>query len=262
MSVASSVPPAYLTAEHVSAVLDICGYRGVSVRLAGGCLLSPGCAVSVQLGDKVAVDQGGDLCLTIRCSLRFNGAANHAVGATYWKIHRPLHRPAGSDRFGLALEADLILADGITIADILGYDGAAYPHLRLLIADGRDTLQRDLRIDRAVRDDAVGPTLRIEARLFGDLISGRSGLVVPSRFATSERHQRIASAACDWLMDEALPDLSRAVRAVIPNCSGSNRRLQAVCAISPPLSENPAPQAAPAGNVNIPSIIPNLELMR
>jgi len=63
-------------------------------------------------------------------------------------------------------------------------------------------------------------------------------------------------------MDEALPDLAHAVRAVIAKSSGSNRRLRPACTISPPLSENPAPQAAPAGNVNIPSIIPNLELMR
>jgi hypothetical protein len=262
MSIASSVLASFLTAEHVNGVLDVCGYRGVAVRLGGGRLLAPGCAVALQFGDEVTVDDGGELRLRIRCSLRINGAADHAVRATYWQIHQSLQRPSGPDRLGLALEADLILADGIAIADVLAYGGAAYRHLRLLIADGRDTLERDLRIDRLARDDAAGPALHIEARLFGDLISGRSGLVLSSRSATSEQHRRITSAACDWLMDEALPDLARAVRAIIQNRSGSSRRLQAACAMAPPLSENPAPLAAPGGNIDISPILPNLELAR
>src|SRR6202043_330930 len=130
MSIASSVPASFLTAEHVNGVLDVCGYRGVAVRLGGGRLLAPGCAVALQFGDEVTVDDGGELRLRIRCSLRINGAADHAVRATYWQIHRSLQRPSGPDRLGLALEADLILADGIAIADSMAYGGAADRHLR------------------------------------------------------------------------------------------------------------------------------------
>src|ERR1700676_3090896 len=122
MSIASSVPASFLTAEHVNGVLDVCGYRGVAVRLGGGRLLAPGCAVALQFGGEVAVDDGRELRLLI------TGAADHAVRATYWQIHRSLQRPSGPDRLGLALEADLILADGIAIADVLAYGGAAYRH--------------------------------------------------------------------------------------------------------------------------------------
>src|ERR1700676_3231885 len=118
MSIASSVPASFLTAEHVNGVLDVCGYRGVAVRLGRGRLLAPGCAVALQFGDEVAVDDGGELRLRIRCSLRIDGRANHRGGATVWEVPRSLQRPSGPDRLGLALEADLILADGIAIADV------------------------------------------------------------------------------------------------------------------------------------------------
>src|SRR3984893_11941081 len=131
MSIASSVPASFLTAEHVNGVLDVCGYRGVAVRLGGGRLLAPASAVELQFGDEVAVDDGGELRLRIRCSLRINGAADHAVRATYWQIHRSLQRPSGPDRLGLALEADLSLAAGIANADGLSHVGRAQ-ELRLL----------------------------------------------------------------------------------------------------------------------------------
>ena len=260
MSIASPVPAPTLRPEHVDAMLDASVYRSTAVRLAGTRLLSPGCAVSLQLGDQVALDAGGEMGLTIRGSLRINGAARHAVGATYWQIRRPPHRPAGSHRFSFALETDLILASGVVLADVVALGGEAFRHLHRLIADGRETLLHELPIDTTAPDDAPGPALRIEARLLGDLVSGRSGLVAAGGTKISARHQRITSAACDWLIDEVLPELARAFRAVICQASSSQPSGGASGdrAAGPHPTEIPSPVAAPTGNADCPSIIPEL----
>ncbi len=150
----------------------------------------------------------------------------------------------------MALDADLILAKNVTIADTLARGRDVYRHLRLLIADARDTLG-ELRLDESGRADAAaGPALRIEARLLGDLISGRSGVVAGngSRSRISVRYRRITNAACGWLLDEALPNLARAVAAVIPQARVARRARSAR-----PLQD---PSAAADGGLNDPPIVP------
>jgi hypothetical protein len=251
-----------LGAEHfVSEVLEACGCGSVAVRVAGTRMLAPGCAVSLQFGDEVAEVADGGICLTIRGGIKINGAADYTVGATRWQVRMPERRLAASDQLSVTLEADLILANDVTIAEGLARGREAYRELRLLIADARDTLA-ELNLERAASDAAPGPALRLEARLFGDLICGRSGLVAGRTSAISARHRRIMNAACDWLAQQALPDLARAVRAVIrqvgPSPVGAARADLARDKAQP----HRRPQDCESGGAGDPSIVPALEPIR
>ncbi len=201
-----------LTADRVSAVIEACGYRSVAAVIAGSRTLPPGCAVSLQFGDEITVAADGEACLTIRCSLRINGEDDLVAGVTCWQIRKSVRRAIATDRPGLAIDADLLLGSGVTLADILMHGGDACRHLHRLIADARDTL-RNLTIDDAPGDG--GPAMRIEASFFGDLAVGRSGVVPNGGSGISARHGWMTGAACDWLVDALLPDLARAVRATI-----------------------------------------------
>ena len=208
------------------AVLEVCGYRSTAVMLAGRHSLSPGCTLSLQFGDHIAVGVGGAKRLTIRCSVQINGSDDRVGGVTYWQIHKLFRPPVGPERIGIAIEADLILGRGIRLADVPARGGEAYRHLRMLIADARATL-RDLRIDERAHREGDGPVVRIEAKFLGGLAAGRSGLVASAEPRTSShgarthgartttRHLRMTEAACDCLSDDILPDLARAVRGMI-----------------------------------------------
>lgn len=261
MTVPAAAP--LLRAERLlSEVLDACHYRSTVVRLAGVRPLAPGCALSLQFGDQVSSTASGELCLTIRCGLQINGAADYAVGATCRQIRLTVQRHAGAERLNLALEADLILASNFTMTDALARGREIYRSLRLLIADARDTVN-ELAFDKSARDDTPGPAVRIEARLLGDLISGRSGVVAAKGSGISSRQRRITSAACDWLADQALPDLARAVRDAIRQANPPLRRPVQAGAGEGPSSlqdgksgDNPDGQS---GAGDDPSIVPSLE---
>jgi hypothetical protein len=244
-----------LLAEHLNGVLDACHYRGVAVELAGKRSLAPGCSVLLQFGDRLATLNDGGLCLTIRCGLQINGAVEHTVGATYWQVQMPPRRLVGPDRLSIAIEGDLILAGDMAIADALARGRDTYRHLRVLIADARDTLG-ELRLDESGRDDATGPVLRVEARLLGDLVCGRSGLVAGKGSRVSARRRRVTDAACGFLLERALPDLARAVAGAIPQARDPRHAPTTVC----PLSE---PAATACGErQDDPSIVPDLELVQ
>jgi hypothetical protein len=224
-SIASLHPAPCLSEERMRAVLEVCGYRSTAVMLAGRHSLSPGCTLSLQFGDHIAVGVGGAKRLTIRCSVQINGSDDRVGGVTYWQIHKLFRPPVGPEGIGIAIEADLILGRGIRLADVPARGGEAYRHLRMLIVDARATL-RDLRIDERAHREGDGPVVRIEAKFLGGLAAGRSGLVASTEPRTSShgartttRHLRMTEAACDCLSDDILPDLARAVRGMILQAS-------------------------------------------
>jgi hypothetical protein len=217
--------------------------------------LSRGCAVSLQFGDQIVAGGNGTTRLTIRCSLQVNGEDDRAAGVTCWQIRKSFYRRVGLERLEFAIEADVILGSGITLADVLAHGRDVYRHLRLLIADARDTL-RDLPVAGGSPNGAASPVLLIEAKFLGDLAVGRSGLVASSMPDPSSRHLRMTAAACDWLKDGVLPDLARAVRAMILQVSSSLPvRPQAdVMAES-----RPCPTDSPINFTATPPIVPALE---
>ncbi len=202
-----------LTDDHIRTVLAAGGYRSAVTSVRGIRSLPSGCAMALQFGDQVTVGESGSPSLTIQCSLRINGEEERSDNVTRWRIEKWCPRSAGADAFDLAITADLVLGGAVTLADVASPGGDAYRHLRTLIADARDTLN-ELAVDQE-RPEMTGPTVRIEARQLGDLIAGRSGLIAPHRSHVSSRYLRMTHAACDWLGNEVLPDLARAVRRVI-----------------------------------------------
>jgi hypothetical protein len=104
--------------------------------------------------------------------------------------------------------------------------------------------------------------LRIEARQLGDLFSGRSGIVAGNNASISARHRRIMSATCGWLAHQALPDLARAIRAVVRQASLSLGRA-ALAGVAPDNTEpHPWSPSHQTGLADDPSIVPALEPIR
>jgi hypothetical protein len=220
-------PAPRLTVDRLHAVLETRGFQCAIVLLAGAHSLAPGCTVSLQFGDRIAIGAGGAMRLTIRCSVQINGGEVRARGVTYWQIRRLVSPPSGSDGLGIAIEADLILGGEIGLSKVPARVDHALSHLRRLIADARDTL-RDLPIDDRPGRCIEGSAVRIEAKFLGDLAAGRSGLVVSREPriaayspAMTTDHKRMTRAACNWLDDEVLPELAQAVRSMIPQAGAS-----------------------------------------
>ncbi len=213
-----------LTGERLRAGLEACGYRCDTALQPGSRSLPPGCTMSLQFGDRIAKDADGVTCLTVRCSIQINGTSEHVSGVTRWQVRKLVHAPAGPEKLCFAVEADLILGRDISLADILTNGGDVYRHLHMLIGDASATL-RDRSAENRRRSEAgavvSAPVMRIEARFFGDLAAGRSGLVAGGAGGCGHsaevvgRHLQITRAACDWLKDDILPDLASAIRRMV-----------------------------------------------
>jgi hypothetical protein len=217
--------------------------------------LSRGCAVSLQFGDQIVVDASGTTRLTIRSSLRVNGEDERAAGVMRWQIRKSFYRQVGSEQLEFAIEADVILGNGIALADVLAHGGNVYRHLRLLTTDARNTL-RDLHIADGTPNGAASPVLLIEAKFLGDLATGRSGLVASGKSDPSGCHLRMTAAACDWLKDDILPDLARAVRTMILQRS-SSLPLRSQADVT--TESRPCPNDRPISFAVTPPIVPALE---
>lgn len=223
-------------------------------RRAGIHWLSRGCAVSLQFGDQIVVGVNGTTRLTIRCSLRINGEDARVAGMTCWRIRKSFHGPIASEQIDIAVEADLILGNGIALADVLSQGRNVYRHLRPLIADARDTLL-DLPVAHSSANGSAAPVVLVEAKFLGDLAIGRSGLVASRKAVLSASQLRMTVAACDWLKDAMLPDLARAIRAMMQAIPSSRFQVQA----DPIIETDPWPQDHPIGAAGEPSIVPALE---
>jgi hypothetical protein len=267
----SLAPALLLTADHVSAVLDACGYSSTPVRLGNTAHLAAGCRVLLQFGDLIATDADGATCLTLRCSVVINGGEESASGVCCWQIRKVLPALIGPVRLNIAIEADLLLASGVRIEELLPHSAEIYQHLRLLIADMRATLL-ELPIDDEPNHDIDAPVLRIEASFLGDLAAGRSGIASARAAGARERsaaiarvthrHRHITTAACDCLLNGVLPELAQIIPGTDPhasthcsapqptateqNLASSSRPLASACAQSIDLASHPAtPPAEP-----------------
>jgi hypothetical protein len=232
MPIAPSHPPLapalLLTADHVSAVLDACGYSSTAVRLSGTAHLAAGCRVLLQFGDLIATDADGATCLTLRCSIVINGSEESVSGVCCWHIRKVLPALIGAVRLSIAIEADLLLGSGVLIEELLPHSDEIYRHLRLLIADMRATLH-ELPVDDEPGHDIDPPVLRIEANFLGDLAAGRSGIASARAAGARERsaaiarvthrHRHITTAACDCLLNGVLPELAQIIHGIDPHPS-------------------------------------------
>jgi hypothetical protein len=215
------------THEQLRAELEASGYRCSVASLSRGRPAAPGCTVVLQFGDKTTTNDDGVTCLTVRCGIELNGGIRPVGGgATHWRIRKEVDAPRAIPKLRFAIEADLILGEGISVADILrdGHGerrGDVYRHLHMLMADASITLH-DLSVHEQRADAGTlvaASVMRIEARYVGDLAAGRSGLAVGNGAkailqpaSVAMRHLRITRVACDWLKDDILPELASAVR--------------------------------------------------
>ncbi len=181
-----------------------------------------------------------------------------------WQIRQTFR---GQDAL-FAVEADLTLGSGIALADILGHGGDVYRHLRLLVADARETLHASAVVDGAPSGFA-DPAIRIEAKFVGDIAFGRSGLAGSRGSNISARHRRLSSGACDLIKDRLLPNLAHAVRTVILQADPSvlSGKAQVHRANAPVLlpsasRSNAMPHSRADASLDDTSIVPGLEPVR
>ena len=224
MPVSSSTAPVgsecVVTTDDLRRLLAACGYDSTVVD--GAKLAVPaGCSIALQFGEDIALGDDETARAAVRCKLAIGANHQHAGGASRWHIHKLIALSGDTDRFCVAIEAELLLGAGLTFGDTLLQGSKIFDHLRLLLADARETLHS---LPRSRRDDAQidGPTLRVEARFVGELAAGRTGLVRAgtgpgSRPGLAPRqisavNQRLLSAACTCVADQLIPDLSRALR--------------------------------------------------
>lgn len=269
MSMSPSVPTSYsaplqsddrLSAERLRAGLEACGYHCTTALLSGTHSLAPGCTVSLQFGDRIARDAGGETCLTVRCSIRINGSDERVRGMTRWQIRKQVPAPGGIPQLSFAIEADLITGGNVGLADVLAHGGDAYRHLHMLIADASLSLH-GLSIDDMHGNDAGDAVLaavkRIEARFFGDIAAGRSGLVAADHAGdfthpanVASRHLRMTRVACDWLKDDVLPDLASAIRRMVLQVQATSRYRLPANGATPQTPDNPGePQSWPRASL-------------
>jgi hypothetical protein len=217
----------HLSADHVRELLAAGGYRNASLAASERYGLPEGSAVSLQFGETVAGDHESGPRLTLRCNVALNGRKAYSGTATHWKVCKVVRFSMDDESANLMIEVDLVLGSRVLLDDIAAHGGDMFRHLRLLVADARETL---MSLPVGADADAARRALRIEARYVGDLATGRSGFVeVPAArdgrqktpgsrlraFRIASRDQLLIGAACDCLSGRILPDLARALRRLI-----------------------------------------------
>jgi hypothetical protein len=216
MPVSSSTAPVgperVLTTDDLRRLLADCGYDSTVVD--GAKLAVPaGCSIDLQFGEDIALGDGETARAAVRCKLAIGANHQRAGRASRWHIHKLVALSGDVDRFCVAIEAELLLGEGLVFGGTLARETKAFDHLQLLLADARETLQA---VPRIRRDDAQidRPVLRIEARFVGELAAGRSGLVRSGPGGSAPRQisavsQQLLSAACTCVADQLIPDLTR-----------------------------------------------------
>ncbi len=222
----------FLTSAQLRAGLEACGYHCTTALLSGAHAVVPGCSLVLQFGDTIVADGDGRRCLTVRCSIQINGGNECVRGVTSWRIRRTLPLTVEPEHWCLAIEADLVLAGDIALAAILDHGGHVYHHLHRLVDDADLTLC-DLAVDKRPGEKGEAPIVRIEARFFGDLVAGRSGLVAATAgpqgappALVAAQHPRLLGAVCDRLKDDVLPALAGAMRRMALQLQAGTRHIE------------------------------------
>ncbi|MGJ4944847.1 hypothetical protein ACQR1W_30085 [Bradyrhizobium sp. HKCCYLS1011] len=210
-----------LTPDRLRALLEASGFGSSMTVAPGRHVLAVGCSIVLQFGDEFVRDEAGVRKIKVKSSIVINGDERRADRVTRWEISRSMPAVAEDERFGIVVEADLLLGSVVPLEDRLISSEEALRHLRQLIADLQTTL-RGLPVNDRLGEDARLPSLRIEARFSGDIVVGRSGVVQipangrrPATPRTTAQHVRLGIATCDCLAEQVLPDILRAVQAVI-----------------------------------------------
>lgn len=211
----SSVSPREI--DHIQAALAARGYKSeLSLPLLKG-RLAAGSAISFQFGERIASGARGLPQLILKGAFQINADEAPSYGSVRLTVEKT--RTIWSDRpfelalnidLQLAIKADFSLPDELVLGSSAIQGAYAYHHLQGLVADSVQAVL-GLPIDKQ-SSASVGPAMRIEARLFGDLAIGRSGMVKPTEAAVSRNYQWHALAACDWLQERVLPELGLVMR--------------------------------------------------
>lgn len=218
--ITASAPEQSLTADRLGELLAASGYRCAMSVLRGSHVLPAGFSLALQFGDQTSRDAEGVERPTIKASIVLSGSDRRAgETTTRWQLGKFVPAFIGNTASGFAVEADVLLGAAVDIEEVLIRGGELMRHLRLLIQDARATLGA-LPVDSRLNAKANGPVMRIEARLAGGIVAGRSGVVRQAAGAgastrTAMPHILSGIAVCNCLDDQILPELARATRAAI-----------------------------------------------
>lgn len=198
--------------DILQAALAARGYRSEILSAFRSVELPAGCALATQFGDEVAVDPKGRTKVILNARFQINADAGPSAGLICLGVEKA-HQIGGERPFELTLklklqigvEADFCVPSELERGRSAIRRAESYAHIHSLLVDAHETV-RGLRVD-PLENALCGPAIWIEARFFGDIALGRTGVARSRKPAVSSNYVRYTSAACEWLQHRALPDL-------------------------------------------------------
>lgn len=234
--------------DILQAALAVRGYKSEILSAFRSVELPSGSALATQFGDEVAVDSRGRTRVILNARFQINADAGPSAGLICLGVEKA-HQIGGELPFELALklklqigiEADCCVPSELERGRSAIQRAESFAYLQSLLVDARETV-RSLRID-PLENAVCGPAIRIEARFFGDIALGRTGVMRSPKAAVSSDYVRYTSAVCEWLQDRALPDLRSVLDAL-------SRKERFVITDRPALLGNQTPSSLPFRDAN------------
>ena len=210
--------------DIIQAALAARGYKSGILSAFRSVELPAGSSLALQFGDEVPRGLKGLPTVILNCTCQINADDGPSAGLICLGVEK-VHQVRSEQSFDLALKLKLrvgIEADFHVPSELVRGESAiqraeSYVYLESLLADAHETVT-SLRID-PLENTLCGPAIRIEARLFGDIALGRTGVIRSPKAVVSSDYVRHASAACEWLRHRVLPEL----RSVIHELTGKSR---------------------------------------
>jgi hypothetical protein len=209
-----------VTADCLRSALQERGYDCKTSQLPRGELPPPGLSMVVQFGDTITVSAGKP-ALVVRCGVQMSDGRSRDVAR--WKIQKTI-AVTEPQPFSIVIEADVVVSNRMVLSEVLSDEDDIYWHIGVLFNDLHGTL---MTVPVSGRTAGEIPAARIEARFFGDVAAGRSGL---AREVKGDRNLSLGSrqilqimrTGCDFLRAEVFPELAGVIRGSVARTEESD----------------------------------------
>lgn len=229
--------------DILQAALAARGYKSGIVSAFRSVQLPAGSALAIQFGDEISVPSKGLPKIILNGTCQINADDAPSAGVICLGVEKAYQVRDGRP-FDLVLKLKILVGIGadLQVAHELEFGKSAihrresHVYLQSLVADALQTVG-SLRIDPR-ETTSCGRAMRIEARLFGDIALGRTGVIRSCNAGVSSDYVRYVSAACEWLQQQVLPDL----RSILDELAGKAR---SIMTYRPALLDNQKPSSLP-----------------
>jgi hypothetical protein len=212
-----------LNADRLLTALQAHGYECEVTQLSSVQPLPPGLSLVLQFGDTITLSDGKTPTLVARCGVQIGDGRGRDTAR--WKVQKTII-VAEPQPISIVIEADVILSSRVTLSEVLSDEGDVYAQLGLLFSDLHHTIHT-IPVSRRRRNAEI-PAARLEARFFGDVVAGRSGL---ARHLKGERSLSLnprqtlqaMRTGCEVLRNNVVFDLAGIVRGIVTPVQETDR---------------------------------------